>query len=120
MEFNQKKINELTSLIKDAQFHLDRLYVENNKLREMINMKTSNGKCIADLTQDELNEIHEAHQNYFNKMENKRYYLLHLNQITDVSNNIKIFEAVYTNGINEIIRTWKYGETINTIIYDNE
>jgi hypothetical protein len=54
------------------------------------------------------------------KSENKFYYLMHLNKKTDYQNNTQVFEAIYSNGLKEISKVWKYGDTILTIIHEND
>lgn len=55
-------------------------------------------------------------------MQNKNtiFYLIELNRIKDRSNGTDYFQAIYSNGVDEIIKPYLYGQTIITVIYDNE
>lgn len=110
-----------------------------NELKEAL-FKTAKYHCktwldeniiLQSITKDQEPELIEILANFGNflvttdisiymHMENKRYYLLYLSKVTDAKHNIQVFEAIYSNGLKEIKRNWKYGESIVTIIYDNE
>jgi len=52
--------------------------------------------------------------------ENKKYYLQYLRQYTNHSEGVLYLEAIYSNGMKEIVKKWAYGQSIPTIIFDNE
>jgi hypothetical protein len=87
MEFNQKKIDELTSLINDTNKLLNKLKEENDLLK-------SQG--------------------------NNKYYLINLSQYHSHQEMTLYMEAIYSNGLKQIEKKWDYGQSIPTIIYDNE
>lgn len=51
--------------------------------------------------------------------ENKKYYLLNLRQCQSHTEMTLFYEAIYSNGLKEIVKKWSYGQSIPTIIYDN-
>ena len=51
---------------------------------------------------------------------NKNYYLISCEKYNLMQNDTVLFRCFYSNGLEEIERTYIYGQDIPTIIYDNE
>jgi len=47
---------------------------------------------------------------------NRYYYLISVTRIVDLPNGIDVFEAVYSNGRSQQFKTYRYGDSISTML----